>query len=475
MSTVKHTNRPFLWRLPPAERRVVLILGDVLVSGLALLISLYFWGARDNWLDFSLTFLRERPPYWFYLLPVGWFLLLVELYDLRRAGRRKDTLAGVALAALAGLGVYLLVFFLSPKGSLPRFSVAVFIIAETVLTLAWRFTYISVFSAPQFLRRVLIVGAGRAGSTLATVIKEIWPPPFYLTGLIDDDPQKIGTEVAKVPVLGGCRDLMRIVQEQQITDLILAISGEMKEDLFEALINAEEKGLTVKTMPIVYEELLGRVPIFLLQSDWILRSFFDHVHASEFYEALKRLLDIVGSLVGGLFFLLFLPVGAMAILLDDGFPIFYTQERLGKSGDLYKIIKFRTMRKDAERDGRARMATENDQRVTWVGRILRKSHLDELPQFINVLRGDMSLVGPRAERPELVDELQEHVPFYRARLLVKPGLTGWAQVNFGYASNVADTGVKLEYDLYYIKHRNLLLDFLILVRTVGTVIGLRGQ
>ena len=172
MSTVKHTNKPFLWRLPPAERRVVLILGDLLVSGLALLISLYFWGARDNWLDFSLAFLRERPPYWFYLLPVGWLLLLVELYDLRRAGRRKDTLAGVALAALAGLGVYLLIFFLSAKGSLPRFSVAVFIIAEAVLTLVWRFTYISVFSAPQFLRRVLIVGAGRAG-TAALLL----PPP----------------------------------------------------------------------------------------------------------------------------------------------------------------------------------------------------------------------------------------------------------------------------------------------------------
>ncbi len=133
------------------------------------------------------------------------------------------------------------------------------------------------------------------------------------------------------------------------------------------------------------------------------------------------------------------------------------------------------MRQDAEKDGKARVTVENDERITRVGKILRKSHLDELPQFINVLRGEMSLVGPRAERLELVQSLQKKVPFYRARLLVKPGITGWAQVNFGYAATVEDTAIKLEYDLYYIMHRNLLLDLLILLRTVGTVVGFKGQ
>ena len=132
------------------------------------------------------------------------------------------------------------------------------------------------------------------------------------------------------------------------------------------------------------------------------------------------------------------------------------------------------MHNDAEIDGKARVTTENDDRITRVGRFLRKSHLDELPQFFNVLRGEMSLVGPRAERSELVNNLQAKVPFYRARLLVKPGITGWAQINFGYAATVEDTAIKLEYDLYYIKHRNLLLDIIIILRTVGQVIGLRG-
>lgn len=145
------------------------------------------------------------------------------------------------------------------------------------------------------------------------------------------------------------------------------------------------------------------------------------------------------------------------------------------NGQTYRITKFRTMRQDAEKDGKARMATENDDRVTRIGRFLRKSHLDELPQFLSVLLGTMSVVGPRAERPELVNTLQEQIPFYRARLFVKPGITGWAQVNYGYASNIQQTITKLEYDLYYIKHRNLILDVMIIFRTVGNVFGLKGQ
>ena len=170
-----------------------------------------------------------------------------------------------------------------------------------------------------------------------------------------------------------------------------------------------------------------------------------------------------------------LPFISLAILIDTGLPVFFLQNRLGKNGKTYKIIKFRTMRQELETNGEVRVTTQNDDRITRVGLFLRRSHLDELPQFVNVLKGEMSLVGPRAERSELVTKLQQKIPFYRARLLVKPGITGWAQINFGYAATVEDTAVKLEYDLYYIKHRNILMDFVILLRTFGTVIGLRGQ
>ena len=173
--------------------------------------------------------------------------------------------------------------------------------------------------------------------------------------------------------------------------------------------------------------------------------------------------------------LFFFPFIALLTLVDDGFPIFYAQNRLGKGGKEYEILKFRTMRRDAEADGQPRWAREDDERATRVGRLLRRTHLDELPQFVNVLKGEMSLVGPRAERPELIAYFQKQIPFYRARLLVKPGITGWAQVNYGYASTVEETIAKLEYDLFYIKHRSLLMDLVILLRTPPTVLGLRGR
>lgn len=473
MSAVKAVQKPVRWRLRPEERRGILIFGDLIVTLLALLVALYFWSLGDAWYRFSIQFLRERVPGWFYVLPLAWLVLMIELYDVRRASRRSDTARGVGVAALIGFGFYLVLFFFVPE-SLPRRGVFGFVVACAAFTIGWRYLYINVFTAPQFMRRVLIVGAGRAGCTLVDIVKEIWPPPFFLVGLIDDDPQKIGHLVEGYPVLGGSDQLTNVIEQEQISDLIFAISGTMNPRTFQALLQAEERGIEVSTMPKIYEETMGRVPIFLLQSDWILRSFVDQAHTGEFYGFVKRLVDIAGGLVGTLMMLPLLPLIALAILIDSGRPIFFLQTRLGESGQEYEIIKFRTMCKDAEGDGKARLAQENDSRVTRVGRFLRKTHLDELPNFLNVLRGDMSLVGPRAERPELVAELQERIPFYRARLFVKPGLTGWAQINFKYASSVEDTAVKLEYDLYYIKHRNLSLDFSIMLRTVGTVVGLKG-
>jgi lipopolysaccharide/colanic/teichoic acid biosynthesis glycosyltransferase len=217
------------------------------------------------------------------------------------------------------------------------------------------------------------------------------------------------------------------------------------------------------------------VPIFLLEAEWVVRSFVEKSHTSSVYQLSKRLLDFTGGLVGTLIMIAFFPFVALAILLETGFPIFLVQERLCRGGQSFNIYKFRTMTRDAEKDGKARMTEENDDRVTRVGWFLRKTHLDELPQFINVIRGEMSLVGPRAERPQMVERFQEALPFYRARLLVKPGVTGWAQINQKYAGTVEETAVKLEYDLYYIEHRTFFTDVAIILRTVGAVFGFKGQ
>ena len=224
-----------------------------------------------------------------------------------------------------------------------------------------------------------------------------------------------------------------------------------------------------------YEEITQRVPIHHLESDWVIRSFVDQLRVSVIYQAFKRLLDILGAFLGLVALLLLSPLIALGILVDSGYPVIYSQDRLGRGGEHFTIHKFRTMRQDAEADGSYFPATENDERVTKVGRFLRITHLDELPQFWNVLRGNMSLVGPRAERGQLVAQFQKQIPFYRARLLVKPGLTGWAQINYGYVETVRETEVKLEYDLYYIKHRSAAMDISIILRTIGVVLGRKGR
>ena len=307
------------------------------------------------------------------------------------------------------------------------------------------------------------------------VINEQSPEPFLTAGLIDDDEKIKGTQIGGYTILGGSQDLPRIIEEQEITDLILAITGRMHGKMFQAILAAQEQGVNLTSMPQIYEEILSRVPIFLLEAEWVVRSFVEKSHTGLVYQLSKRLIDFAGGVVGVIIMASLFPLISLAIVLESGFPIFLLQERLCRGGQSFNIIKFRTMTVDAEKDGQARMTEENDDRVTKVGWFLRKTHLDELPQFINVIKGEVSLVGPRAERPQMVEHFQKALPFYRARLLVKPGITGWAQINQKYAGNVKETAIKLEYDLYYIEHRTILMDIAIILRTVGSVFGFKGQ
>jgi len=474
MQPLSHS-RPSGWRVRPREQRTILLGGDLFVSVLALLGGLYFWGQKDAWLNFSLNFLKERVELWFYFLPLLWMVFLVELYDLHRAKNLRQTAGGIAIAALAGIFLYALIYLISPKGSLPRWGIGFFLVFASILTFLWRLVYIQIFTAQAFLRRVLVIGAGKAGETIARAYKNLRPQPFFLIGFMDDDPKKIGKKLDGFSILAGNDRLLDIVETEAITEIIIAVSGAMQGGTFQAILDAQDHGVEVVPMPTVYEELLGRVPIHHLESDWLIRSFVNDARVGGFYELAKRLLDILVALAGLIIFILLTPLTAIIILLDSGFPILYQQVRSGKGGKLYNIYKFRTMRQDAEKSGKAQVTNENDERITHVGGILRRTHIDELPQFWNVLRGEMSIVGPRAERPELIVEYQKEIPFYRARLLVKPGITGWAQVNYGYSATIAQTVVKLEYDLYYIKHRSFLMDILIILRTFTQVFAFRGR
>jgi exopolysaccharide biosynthesis polyprenyl glycosylphosphotransferase len=467
--------RPTL-RLRPGEQRVILILGDLLMGVIALLVGIYVWAAGDKFLNFSFEFFRLRVAFWYYLLPLVWMLLLIDLYDPHQAANWRATVRSVILAALVGGVPYLLIYFVAEvPGLINRRAITAFLLLVIVLTLVWRWIYIRIYSTQGAMRRVLVVGAGGNGHTLAEVYKEIYPRPFNLVGYIDDDPEKIGKDIAGFRIFAGSDRLLRLVDEMNITEIIVSITGEMRGQTFQTLLDVQEKGTEIIRMATLYEELLGRVPIHHLESDWVIRSFVDEARPGGFYEIGKRLIDILVGSVGMLIFLILLPFVAIAIMIDSGLPIFYWQERLGRGGREFKIVKFRTMRQDAEKGGRAQMTGEKDPRVTRVGNFLRATRLDEFPQFWNVLRGEMSMVGPRAERAQWVATFQQEIPFYRARLLVKPGITGWAQINYGYAATVEDTSVKLEYDLYYIKHRSIMMDIVIMLRTVSTMLGGKGR
>lgn len=465
------------WRLRPGEQRLLLIFGDLLMGAIALLAGIYVWWAGDAWLDvFNLEFFRLRVQVWFYFLPVTWVILLIETYDLHRSSNWTRTLRAVIIAGLFAGAIYLMVYFLADiPGKINRRAVGVFILLTTILTLVWRWYYIKLIISHGEQRRAFVIGAGSNGRTLAEIYKTIQPPPFNLIAYIDDDPEKLGVDIAGYSVIGNSVTLSRLVDELLITDLIVSITGEMKGETFRTILEMQEKGVEITRMPTLYEELLGRVPIHHLEYDWILRSFVDEINGGMIYEFFKRLLDIIVSLIGMVVFILILPFVTIATLVNDGFPIFYKQERLGKGAKSFDIIKFRTMKKDAEKEGHAQMAGEQDPRITKVGNFLRSTRIDEVPQFWNVLSGEMSMVGPRAERAQWVATFEQQIPFYRSRLLVKPGISGWAQINYGYAATVEDTSVKLEYDLYYIKHRSIFMDIIIILRTFGTVLGMKGR
>ena len=481
-------------RLRPSEHRAILFIGDLLMAVTSVFAAIETWRrfnisaeiAKQIAKGFSPTRAEQivaqsatlTVPFWFYLLPVIWLLLLVELYEPHVAGSGRKTTRGIAIAAFVGLAAYSLVFIIrQDPTNLPRIGVGAFLFFSASLTLTWRMIFIRIYKSTGQRRRVLLIGAGKAGQTLAELYQSLSARSFNLVGYIDDDEQKVGKSFQGLPVLGPSNRLLELIDIYRISDLVVAINGEIQGATFQTILDAQERSVDVTRMPILYEEMTGRVPIHHLESDWIIRSFVDEVRVSGFYDLFKRLLDILGGIAGMIILVILFPFLGLAVALDSGFPVFYSQLRLGRGGSRFRIYKFRSMHKKTEEEDEAgmRATMENDPRVTRVGNFLRKSRLDELPQFWNVLRGDMSLVGPRAEIPELVSEYQKQIPFYRARLLVKPGLTGWAQINYGYVASVTETGVKLEYDLYYIKHRTISMDVQIILRTIGTVVRRTGR
>ena len=446
--------------LQASEHRILLLLGDLLVTTAGILFGLWVWSITAGE-ALSGAFVVERA-YWFLAVPI-WLIALVPAYDFRVALSVEETAWALIRAVVFLLVLYLAVYFYSPREVLPRLMAVYALWEAALLTFGWLLSYISVSTETAFRRRILIFGAGAAGRTVARLMREAGMRHAIVEGFIDEDSTERETTVEGLSVLSDHNGMSQIVRERQVSEIILATTHDIGHRALHALIQCQERGVELVRMASVYEDTLKRVPVEHLDTDWLITSFIDAVRAKDASRIVKRVLDVLGSLVAIALLLFVGPVIAIAVWLETGRPIFYRQVRLGRNGAQFTLLKFRSMISDAEGDGRPRQAVPNDRRATAVGRWLRRTRLDELPQAINVLRGEMSLVGPRPERPEFVALLEQQIPFYRTRLLVRPGVTGWAQVNLTAIESVAHPLTKLEYDLYYIKHRSIVFDFWIIL------------
>ncbi len=448
--------------------------GDSMGVVISILLSLMIWSVVGR-RAFTFEFVLEQA-YWFFMLVAIWFVLASanDFYELRVAASRAASLQRVLAINFQMIVVYLIIYFLSPPESLPRLFILYYGMLSFLLITIWRLVNPALMGWAVQSRRVLIIGTDWAAETIIDALRENAPQTYEIAGAIGET-ETVGQLISDVPVLGVGEDILNYVLRDDIRELVVTSTRELRGEVFQGVMDSYERGVSITPMPILYERITGRVPVQHVDNNWSVVLPIGTSSQFDPYPFLKRIIDVVVSLLLFGLFLLLLPFMALAIRLDSKGSIFFTQTRVGLNGRFFKIVKFRTMVQDAEKETGAVFAQKNDPRVTRVGNFLRKTRVDELPQLINVLRGDMSLVGPRPERPEHVRRLEESIPFYRTRHVVRPGVTGWAQVRYHYGSTDKDAMVKLQYDLYYIRHQSISLDINILIRTVGKVLKMSGQ
>lgn len=471
--------------LRASERLLLLGLVDIALLSLALIGAVRL---RTPWLDAPGAVFANWK--WFVTLAVLWWIVaqLADAYDLARAASAPNSILVAAPAAALTALLYQWIPVLTPPLASRGLSLLFGLLAVGLIAL-WRGGYAVLFVQPAFQRRVLVLGAGWAGRALAEALRAAaasgrTPNPYRgtganIVGFVDDAADaRLNQTVAGVPLLGASTDLPRLARDLTVDDVVLAIThrNTISDAAFAALLQCREQGFRVTTMPAFYEQLLGRVPVEHVGRNLNAVLPVDERGATErLFEVFKRGGDLFAGVVGLIPLALTMPIVALLNALTGPGPLFYRQTRVGRGGQPFQVVKYRTMRPDAEAVTGAVWAGQDDPRVTPLGRWLRRSRLDELPQIINILLGEMSLIGPRPERPEFVNRLAQEIPFYRARHAVKPGITGWAQVRFGYGNSVDDARTKLEYDLYYVRHIGFYLDCLIMLKTAAVMLRLQGK
>ncbi len=333
-----------------------------------------------------------------------------------------------------------------------------------------RLLYIGATRRGLMAQRCLIIGTGQEARRVIELVHKHPHAGMKVLGiiLVGGERDHVGKFVEDYPVLGTLESLDKFVDLYAIDRLILAATLDFEPVLLQRLRQFRYRGLALVDFVTLYEELAQEIPIDYINDEWL---FMASMNNSRFHiRRLKRLVDVVASVVGLILTAPVIAVTAVLVKLTSPGPVFYRQERLGRDSEPFFVLKFRTMRADAESQSGPVWATEDDPRITWIGKYLRKFRIDEIPQLWNVLRGDMSLVGPRPERAVFVKKLSEKIPFYSERLLVAPGVTGWAQVMHPYAASIEESRRKLQFDLFYIKHMSFLLDLFIMMKTVKTIL-----
>lgn len=431
-----------------------------------------------GWLRFGSDFreLELRGPLWpralLFSLAMAACLLAFGLYSARQRARSAGIFVRIIVAVLAGVIVTTICFYIIPALRIGRSVLGLAAAGAAVMVVISRLGISRFIDETRFKRRVLVYGTGRSASAISGLRRRADQRGFVLIGFVQ--PEREPIEVPEEQVVAPNGELLRLCKWLDIDEVVVAMDDRRRAFPIRELLDCRLAGIDVTELLTFLERETGRVRIDVLNPSWLI--FGEGFNRGSLRLFTSGVIDIVVSL---LLLVASLPVMfalAVAIKLEDGWraPVLYRQERVGLSGRLFKLLKFRSMRVDAELEGEARWAEKNDPRVTRVGAVIRKLRIDELPQIINVLRGDMCFVGPRPERPEFVAELAERIPYYMQRHCVKPGITGWAQLCYPYGSSERDAVEKLQYDLYYIKNNGLLFDLSILVQTAEVVFMGKG-
>lgn len=453
-----------------SERKVLLhILDAVFVLGALFLLSIT--------IDFKYFAFSSANYYWeivliFYIYMFG---SIFEMYNLQVASNQFQILKSTIFTVTTTVIVYLLTPVLSPE--LPKHRIAIVIFYFTVLfsLLAWRYLYVYFLASHRFIQNVVLICDQNQVEELVLGLENV-DPHYKIAGFVNSD--SVSGESLDFHYVKEIKkeDLEDFVSGNSISEIVIASQNTdgITTDLYQKLLHLLESGNVIREYTQVYENKTQRIPVHYISRDFYRFFPFSRSNNNKLYLFLVRFLEFLFSFIGLLICFALIPFIFIGNAIGNKGSLFYTQERVGKNGVVFKIYKFRTMVENSESGGVV-FATSNDKRVTPFGKFMRKSRIDELPQFFNVIIGDMAVIGPRPERPFFVEEIAQRMPFYETRHVIKPGLTGWAQVNYSYGESIEESLIKLQYDLYYIKHRSIFLDVSITFKTITTIVFYRGQ